>query len=68
MPVRSAIGNFKMENGARTTPIIRTVCGWHIIFLYNRIDDERTVVYLFQEELKDRETNSFQGLGVHCVF
>ncbi len=31
--------------------------------LYNRIDDERAVVYLFQEELEDRETNSFQGIG-----
>lgn len=31
--------------------------------LYNRIDDESTVVYLFQEELKDREQNSFQGIG-----
>jgi len=31
--------------------------------LYNHIEDEETVVYLFQEELKDRENNSFQGIG-----
>ncbi len=31
--------------------------------LYFQVDDEDTIVYLFQEELKDRETNSFQGIG-----
>lgn len=31
--------------------------------LYAHIDDENTVVYLFQEELKDRKSNSFQGIG-----
>ena len=31
--------------------------------LYERIDDERVAAYLFQEELKDRENNSFQGIG-----
>lgn len=31
--------------------------------LYAHIDDENTVVYLFQEELKDRTSNSFQGIG-----
>lgn len=31
--------------------------------LYDRIDDEDAVVYLFGEELKDRENNSFQGIG-----
>ncbi len=31
--------------------------------LYCHVDDEEAVVYLFQEELKDRENNSFQGIG-----
>ena len=31
--------------------------------LYGRIDDEDATVYLFQEELKDRTSNSFQGIG-----
>lgn len=31
--------------------------------LYFQTDDEDSVVYLFQEELKDRENNSFQGIG-----
>ena len=31
--------------------------------LYEKIDDEGAVAYLFQEELKDRENNSFQGIG-----
>lgn len=31
--------------------------------LYAGIDDEDTIVRLFQEELKDRKTNSFQGIG-----
>lgn len=31
--------------------------------LYFQIDDEEVMVYLFQEELKDREQNSFQGIG-----
>ena len=31
--------------------------------LYAHIDDEDTVAYLFQEELKDRKSNSFQGIG-----
>jgi len=30
---------------------------------YEKIDDEDTVAALFEEELKDRETNSFQGIG-----
>ena len=32
-------------------------------FLYCHIEDEKAVVYLFREELKDRERNSFQGIG-----
>ncbi len=31
--------------------------------LYADIDDEDLIVYLFQEELKDRKSNSFQGIG-----
>lgn len=31
--------------------------------LYAQIDDENTISYLFQEELKDRKSNSFQGIG-----
>ncbi len=31
--------------------------------LYAGIDDEAAVLYLFQEELKDRKTNTFQGIG-----
>ena len=31
--------------------------------LYSHIDDENTVAYLFEEELKDRKSNSFQGIG-----
>lgn len=31
--------------------------------LYEKIDDENVIAYLFEEELKDRETNAFQGIG-----
>lgn len=31
--------------------------------LYEQMEDEQMIVYLFEEELKDRETNSFQGIG-----
>lgn len=31
--------------------------------LYCHIEDEETVAFLFGEELKDRERNSFQGIG-----
>lgn len=31
---------------------------------YEKIDDEEMIVSLFQEELKDRTTNSFQGIGL----
>lgn len=31
--------------------------------LYWKTDDEDVIVYLFREELKDRERNSFQGIG-----
>lgn len=31
--------------------------------LYANIDDEDVIVYLFEEELKDRKSNSFQGIG-----
>ncbi len=31
--------------------------------LYCHIEDEEATVFLFQEELKDRERNSFQGIG-----
>jgi hypothetical protein len=31
--------------------------------LYAEIEDETAVVQLFREELKDRQTNSFQGIG-----
>lgn len=31
--------------------------------LYAHIEDEDTIVYLYQEELRDRKTNSFQGIG-----
>ena len=31
--------------------------------LYAQIDDEDAIVYLFQEELKDRKSNSFQEIG-----
>ena len=31
--------------------------------LYANVDDEDLIVYLFQEELKDRKSNSFQGIG-----
>ncbi len=31
--------------------------------LYSKKDDEAVISYLFQEELKDRERNSFQGIG-----
>lgn len=31
--------------------------------LYANIDDEDLIVYLFEEELKDRKSNSFQGIG-----
>lgn len=30
---------------------------------YEKIEDEEAVLYLFKEELKDRKTNSFQGIG-----
>ena len=32
-------------------------------FLFENIDNEDIVKRLFEEELKDRETNSFQGIG-----
>ncbi len=35
--------------------------------LYFHIDDEAAVVFLFEEELKDRERNSFQGIGSSLV-
>ena len=31
--------------------------------LYANVDDEDISMYLFQEELKDRKSNSFQGIG-----
>ena len=31
--------------------------------LYEKIDDEAAFSYLFQEDLKDRENNDFQGIG-----
>ena len=31
--------------------------------LFAKIDDEDTIEFLFKEELKDRQTNSFQGIG-----
>ena len=31
--------------------------------LYAHIDDEQMIIFLFEEEIKDRETNSFQGIG-----
>ena len=31
--------------------------------LYEKVDDEDVIAALFEEELKDRETNSFQGIG-----
>lgn len=31
--------------------------------LYWKIEDENIIRYLFEEELKDRENNSFQGIG-----
>lgn len=31
--------------------------------LYEKIDDEVTCAYLFEEDLKDRENNDFQGIG-----
>lgn len=31
--------------------------------LYGHIDDEEAVAYLFREELKDRKSNSFRGIG-----
>lgn len=31
--------------------------------LYEKTDDETAVAYLFEEELKDRKSNSFQGIG-----
>ena len=31
--------------------------------LYEKIDDEAAFAYLFQEDLKDRENNDFQGIG-----
>ena len=31
--------------------------------LYEKEGDEQTIVWLFLEELKDREENSFQGIG-----
>ena len=31
--------------------------------LYEKIDDEKVIETLFEEELKDRQTNSFQGIG-----
>lgn len=34
--------------------------------LYADIDDEKIIYYLFNEELKDRKNNSFQGIG-NCL-
>lgn len=31
--------------------------------LYAHIDDKQMILFLFEEELKDRQTNSFQGIG-----
>lgn len=31
--------------------------------LYEKVEDEEVIFWLFQEELIDRETNSFQGIG-----
>ena len=31
--------------------------------MYCHIEDEEAITYLFQDELKDREQNSFQGIG-----
>ncbi len=31
--------------------------------LYEKVEDEEIIFWLFQEELKDREMNSFQGIG-----
>ena len=31
--------------------------------LYGEVDDEEVIAWLFEEELKDREENSFQGIG-----
>lgn len=31
--------------------------------LFEKIDDEEIIAALFEEELKDRQTNSFQGIG-----
>ena len=31
--------------------------------LYAHIDDEQIILFLFEEEIKDRQTNSFQGIG-----
>lgn len=31
--------------------------------LYEKVEDEGIIFWLFQEELKDREKNSFQGIG-----
>ena len=35
---------------------------------YENIDDEKVIAELFEEELKDRETNSFQGIGSNLEF
>ena len=32
--------------------------------LYEKIEDEAAYAYLFQEDLKDRENNDFQGIGM----
>lgn len=35
---------------------------------FEQIDDEKTIEMLFREELSDRETNSFQGIGAALEF
>ena len=56
---------WEFQNGERGTDDANYTNRLRLAYylLYNRIDDERAVVYLFQEELEDRETNSFQGIG-----
>lgn len=44
---------------ANYTNRLRLAC----FLFYEKIDDEEIIFYLFQEELKDRTTNSFQGIG-----
>ncbi|MDE7328012.1 MAG: hypothetical protein K2N63_17325, partial [Lachnospiraceae bacterium] len=44
---------------ANYTGRLRLAC----YLLYEKEGDEETVAWLFREELKDREANSFQGIG-----